>query len=376
MSRNEETHVLTSQGFFEILATGSAPTVDLVNEWMEKNGHAKRNRNAISAALKNCWDSLGKRIQQNTSIDGIPDDMVMMVVTLRDKMLDLARGEFESDTTEIKRQAQIECEEAKAKLLKTEEITAGLRQLVASTEEELNRTRSDFEETSKQREALEKKLAVETERNEQNKRRLEAFTEDLISKNRALSALVEAMQAEHATALKAEAERSATLHRSMLQQVDDAKTGNAKLSKTIEKLEERLITRERESQQRERELADMRAALSAALGEEKGRTNMLQDRVAELLAVIKENNALQELLKTDMAKLQSELEVRAKITNAELEKALSEAFLAGEASITSTMDKKAAKAILSGLNPKRSDDYAMQFLVFNNPAVKIIGKLK
>ncbi|WP_175857900.1 hypothetical protein [Burkholderia anthina] len=113
MIRKDETRQLTETAFWTLLPTGTVPTVDSVNAWLDEQGHGRRNRNVISDTLKGCWSALGTRVREINTLPGIPDETVQLVLKLRDDMLALARQQFADERAELERDAGVQIEAAR-----------------------------------------------------------------------------------------------------------------------------------------------------------------------------------------------------------------------------------------------------------------------
>ncbi|ODP35125.1 hypothetical protein A9762_12260 [Pandoraea sp. ISTKB] len=110
--------MLATQGFWAVLATGTPPTVDKVNAWLEASGHGRRDRTLINEVVKKCWVTVGERTQQTSELPGIPKDAVDLFLRLREDLMTICRAEFEDERAHVVAEADRATEAAR--LLRTD----------------------------------------------------------------------------------------------------------------------------------------------------------------------------------------------------------------------------------------------------------------
>jgi uncharacterized phage infection (PIP) family protein YhgE len=266
MSRTEQTKTLTGQAFWVILATGKPPTVDLVNDWLETGGHGKRQRNAISEALKDCWVELGKRSDQTRTIPGIPPETINLVVSLRDNMLELARNEFEADKAEIQRIADLGVAQAQESLGKAEAAVARARGDLLECETRIEHLQAEKLAGIERASAAEAKLDAEVNRSRELFTQIGNLESDHGLAKRELSEL----KSTHEAAMASEKRAYADMRRSLQQQFDNERTERQAVAKKVEDMQAQLKDVNERASSREREILQKNSALSAELGKLQG----------------------------------------------------------------------------------------------------------
>lgn len=278
MNRTEQTKTLTGQAFWVILATGKPPTVDLVNDWLETGGHGKRQRNAISEALKECWVELGKRSDQTRAIPGIPPETVNLIVSLRDNMLELARSEFEADTTEIQRVADLDVAQAKESLKKAETAVTRARDDLLECETRIQHLQAEKLASIERASAAEAKLDAEVNRSRDLLTQIGNLEAALGLAKQDLSDLKLANEA----AMASEKRIYADMHRLSQQQIDDERTERKRVTKKSDDLQAQLKDANERASIREREILQQNSALSAELGKLQGASATLNQQLEML----------------------------------------------------------------------------------------------
>lgn len=362
MKKIEDTKLLTIQAFWAVLAKGTPPTIDLINQWMTDNDKGTRRRNDISEVLKTCWADLAKRTHLQRSIPGIPDDTLQLVIQLRENMHQLARAEFDKEATEVKenadnRVAQAEALATQADIKTTKALEALQRagQEIVTAQEQQNATEQRLAHT-------EGTLRAEIANHMATKIRL-AEVETIAT---GLKAELQAARTDHAAMLTAESDRYTQMQRTLLQQVDDGKTAQARLARQLEKNEQRLIEKENDTSARERAFNEQRAQLSAELGLEKGMVAALNKQISDLQASLANKEAEAIALRSAhqqqgmvLEQRSAELASMAGVSVDGLREIVTESFVAGENVVMSMLDKKLAKTLIASLDQKRRDEYAL-----------------
>lgn len=278
MKKSDDTALLTAEAFWTILASGSKPTIDLVNGWMVQHNKGTRRRNDISDALKDCWEALAKRAQLHHAIPGIPDDTVQLVIQLRDRMVDLARAEFATDVVEINARADARVAQAQTLAQQADNKAVKAHQALASAGEELAKA-GELQRNTEQRWAVAED-ALLAEKDAHHAARIRVA--ELEATSSSLATELATAQRTHAAALQAEGSRFSEMQRTLLLQVDDAKTQQSKLVRQLEKLDDRLNDKIRDAAARERELTEQSAQLRAELGLQHGTVAALNKQLADL----------------------------------------------------------------------------------------------
>jgi len=278
MNRTEQTKTLTGQAFWAILATGKPPTVDLVNDWLETGGHGKRQRNAISEALKECWGELGKRSDQTRTIPGIPQETINLVVSLRDNMLELARNEFETDKTEIQRVADLAVAQAQETLKAAEAAVARAREDLLECETRIEHLQAEKLAGIERASAAEAKLDAEVNRSRDLLTQISNLESDLALARRELSEL----KLKHDIEMASEKRAYADMRRLLQQQYDNERTERQAGAKKLEDLQAQLKDANERASSREREIHQQNAALSADLGKLQGASATLNQQLEAL----------------------------------------------------------------------------------------------
>lgn len=269
MSRTDQTKALTETAFWTLLHAGDQPSVDLVNNWLEKNGHERRNRNTISNALKGCWETLGRRVKNMHELPGVPQETVQLVLQLRDAMLADARASFDAERDQIQGDAEARVQRAlgeveqahthaEAALLSKRESDAAL----IAQREEHQRVVGELTNVRESVEAAHRTIAARE-----------------VELGQAREALVHEKAAREADRAGAQADvRRLTL------EVDQLRTQLKSQQAEATAIQARFQKKLDASADRERSMLEENATLKAEIGSLRGAERVLKDRTAELVA--------------------------------------------------------------------------------------------
>lgn len=301
--RNDETKQLAYSAFWRILGEGKQPTVDGIMDVLVRDGHERRNRNVISARLKECWLEVGQRVAKTRTMPGIPDSTVDLVVALRDNMYQLAQAQFERDSAEIQRLADERVAEAIAAVTSLTDELAIARDELGSLHARSERLASEL--TTSNERKLKTQSDLETVQAEAHTLRMRVQALEL--EKQTLEQQIRSMVDAHNLTIKNEAERYSLLQKSLQQQLDDEKTRAGKLQAKYDKLDADYRIQSGAIQVAERAHTEARTALSAELGEAKGRANALALQVENLQRQIKTLTDEASAAAGDRARLAAEL---------------------------------------------------------------------
>lgn len=90
-----------ARAFWEILKTGTQPTIDSVIQWLIDNDLPGRNRNSISEGLKKCWSEIGHRVKEYGTLPGVSKEAQEAFIPLWNTLLDVSKREFEQFRVEL-----------------------------------------------------------------------------------------------------------------------------------------------------------------------------------------------------------------------------------------------------------------------------------
>lgn len=90
-----------ARAFWEILKTGTQPTIDSVIQWLIDNDLPGRNRNSISDGLKKCWSEIGHRVKEYGTLPGVSKEAQEAFIPLWNTLLDVSKREFDQFKVEL-----------------------------------------------------------------------------------------------------------------------------------------------------------------------------------------------------------------------------------------------------------------------------------
>lgn len=158
MARTTDTRALTEQAFWELLSAARKPTIQAVQEWLLARGLTRRNNNTIGSALDNCWEQLGARLSRERSAPEFPDDVVELVLTLRNRMLDVAGSAFEEDRERLLHAVDAARNEAQEHMHDCEQASQALQLRLNETQTALAAALATLEERDMHIAALETQI--------------------------------------------------------------------------------------------------------------------------------------------------------------------------------------------------------------------------
>lgn len=317
MKRKDESMLLATNGFWAVLAAGAPPTVDKVNNWLEANGHGRRDRNLIAEVVKACWTVVGERVQQTTELPGVPKEAVDLFLRLREDLLKLCREEFDEDRARIAAEAQRTIEAAQTARDDAEKAVQeahAARDAAASRCQELNEALATSTASLKD---------VQARLGDERVARRNADLE--LANFRALTAAEVKRLEEHRDSLSSEVTRLTLQIDEMRQAAKAARAEGADLRDALQE------ARERESK-KEIELAEVKGRCIAhekALALEQDRLARAEARGAELDALLTSSRAAEQLARSQVERLESriaELSARPDVTVKQIEAAIALAW--------------------------------------------------
>jgi chromosome segregation ATPase len=353
MIRKDETRQLTETAFWTLLPTGTVPTVDSVNAWLDEQGHGRRNRNVISDTLKGCWSALGTRVREINTLPGIPDETVQLVLKLRDDMLALARQQFADERAELERDAGVQIEAARREAADAraaaEEAKQGKREAdsaFVTLQEEHQRVIGEA-----------KSLRVQ----------LEESSRQLTDRDIQIGQLREALEREQRERAR-DRETADAQHRRLTLEIDQLRTENKAQGRAFEKTLEKAQAQLDAAATRERELREENARLHADLGALRGAQQVLKENNAELTAerdrgreaaAAHAERAMHletqmQVMTARLAEYEAELDTRAPVAAQQLHQIVADAYSAGASSMTRVAK---GKDPAQGVD-ERAEDYA------------------
>jgi hypothetical protein len=366
MTRKAETRQLTETAFWAILGSGAAPTVDSVNAWLDENGHGRRDRAVINETLKACWAKAGERIANVNTLPGIPEEVVQLVLKLRDDMLALAQHQFEGDVAEIQR-------------------TADARVAAAQADAAAARAAADqAAQTAREHAAALLTLQEEHQRvigeGRSLRSQLEEASRNITTRDVQLGQAREALERE-----QREREQDRVIahdaRKRMSLELDQLRTANVAQTRAFENTINKAQQQIDAAAARERELREENTRLQSENGVLRGAQDVLKDRNAELVterdqarskaAAHAERAAAADMqiqsLKTRLAEVQADVAALAGLTLEQLRQQLADAYLAGAGSMTRpAKGKDTATGAADGLDD-RAIEYAARHTASARP---------
>lgn len=89
-----------------LLHEGRKPTIEAVQDWLERHDYGRRNNNAIAAQVKSCWDRLPSRLAAHTQLIELEPDVLELVAQLRGKLALQAAAAFDAERERFHAQLQ------------------------------------------------------------------------------------------------------------------------------------------------------------------------------------------------------------------------------------------------------------------------------
>jgi colicin import membrane protein len=351
MTRKAETRQLTETAFWAILGSGAAPTVDSVNAWLDENGHGRRDRAVINETLKACWAKAGERIAKVNTLPGIPEEVVQLVLKLRDDMLALAQQQFESDVAEIQR-------------------TADARVAAAQADATAARAAADqAAQTAREHAAALLTLQEEHQRvigeGRSLRSQLEEASRNITTRDVQLGQAREALERE-----QREREQDRVIahdeRKRMSLELDQLRTANTAQTRAFERTIDKAQQQLDAAASRERELREENTRLQAEIGSLRGAQEVLKALNTELAAerdqsrsdasanaeraATANEKAQQAIIRFSEA--QHEISTLASVTPEQLEQLLADAYLAGAGSMNRSAK---GKDPVDGLSDRASE---------------------
>lgn len=349
--RNDETTTLAKQAFWKLLMEGKSPTVDQVNDWFLVSGHEKRNRNAISAALKTCWSELGQRVKQMRHIPDIPAETVDLVLALRDSLMKVATSQFNDERREF------EAYNAAAGKKFSEETTS-LKDTLASVAAKEQLALEELQVQTMQCHVLETKILAQSNVMEQNAQviaSLEVASSANEQKLNAAQHQIEDMQSSAALLKASEAERFKAMQHSLQRQIDDERVRINNLAKQIEKQDSTITSLRTEGINQERALLQHISTLTGDIGKMEGMNAVLQQQLTHAQGEAAKRVESLSAAAAQIASLKAANALLLQQSPAKIERMLEDAYVAGAGSqIELKSEKKPTRTALEASRPNAS----------------------
>jgi DNA repair exonuclease SbcCD ATPase subunit len=353
MAINEETQQLTLAAFHAIMSKGERPTVDLVLAWMDGNGHGRKNRNAISTALKQCWSDLAARTTIDPRLQELPQEAIDLVLKLQLVLFEDAKGVFIQDLQDAKGELANQLADAQRRV---DEATAA----VDTAHESLSSEAAARQRAEVMVRDLQNKLATQEGllqaaaiAKADADRSAAVQREQIASLERQLAGTIAA----HEAAIESEAARFNEMQHALQVRLDEARTEREQTKTTLLDTEERLNQARAEIRNIERSASAELTKISTELGAARAEVKVLQGLQAKTATELAEalRQSGQAAMRTEQAEAACEqlrqdlegLQRRLPITADALEQLLIEAVVHGHGLAKTTGAKPPSKLSIS-----------------------------
>jgi len=316
LKRKDETRLLAEQAFWALLQDGTTPTVDSINERLERDKHGKRDRNVVNTAIKACWTKVGERV--SSPLAGVPEEAVLLFVKLREDLLAIARTEFDVQRLDLTAQHE-------ARIL---EVTA-----------ESDRTRAEADAArlaKRESDAAFSTLQEEHQRVVSELRTAQGITDELRhqigQRDHELSIARKELEREQRDRAK-ERTGAETDRRHQALEIDRLRESVKALEHELSKTREQAQVKIDAVLDRERAALDQAARLQAEIGQLRGAERILKDRIAEMTEQVQQAYEAGSRVSGELAVALDRIE-RLKMELAENEASLSEMVVLDAKSLT------------------------------------------
>lgn len=303
VKRKDETRILTDKAFWEVLASGVAPTVDRVNDWLNDKGHGRRDRAVINEELKVCWVKLGERTRGTFALPGVSDEATALFIKLCEDLQAKVRADLQVEQKEIVETAAAQVQAAQRQARDAEQAAEAARGAQRESA-------AAFDALSVDRERMRSELDDNRQRNEREIARLQELLGEARQQVAGLRAQLDAQEKAHT----ADREAAAREHRRQALEIDGLRTENKAVAAHVDKLQADLDA----SLAREREMGDRAREMSAEMGTLRGSERALQQHIKDLQSRADQRDEEVALLRGQLEGGREQLRLR----DAELERIL------------------------------------------------------